>query len=262
MPEEARDRGAAPAGLTRLRRVATPAARGTTDEDFADRGGVAVDRDGAPAEEVRAGTRAFRLRQRIVRACGLLVVLLLVYYLVSLAQVWSTGRADDRDPADAIVVMGAAQYDGRPSPQLEARLDHVLELWPEGVAPLVVVTGGNQPGDRFTEAEASANYLTERGVPGESVLREDAGATSYESLAAVADLLAARGLDDVVIVTDPYHALRSRLIAEEVGLDASVSSTSTSVVTGLSSFTRHLREAGGVALGRVIGFDRLSGLTR
>ena len=83
----------------------------------------------------------------------------LAYGLFSYWQVWSTGRSDEARPVDAIVVMGAAQYDGRPSPQLAARLDHALELWPEGLAPMVVVTGGNQPGDRFTEADASAAYL-------------------------------------------------------------------------------------------------------
>ena len=94
------------------------------------------------------------------------------YYLVSLYQVWSTGRSDQARPVDAIVVMGAAQYDGDPSPQLAARLDHVAELWPQGLAPLVVVTGGNQPGDRFTEAEASAAYLVERGVPADAIVLE------------------------------------------------------------------------------------------
>ena len=111
-------------------------------------------------------------------------------------------------------MLGAAQYDGRPSPQLAARLDHALELYDEGVAPVVMVTGGNQPGDRFTEAEASANYLVDRGVPETAIMREDAGHTTYESLDAAADQLLDAGLDDVVLVTDPYHSLRSRLIAE------------------------------------------------
>ena len=207
-----------------------------------------------------AGVRWFRIRQRVVAACAIAILLGVGYYLVSLFQVWSTGRAADDGPVDAIVVMGAAQYDGRPSPQLAARLDHVVELWPQGLAPLVVVTGGNIPGDRFTEAEASATYLAERGVPLDALLLENDGSNSYESLEAVAGLLAVRGLDDVLIVTDPYHALRSRLIAEEVGLDASVSSTDTSVVTGGESLRRHLQEAGGVAVGRVIGFDRLTQL--
>lgn len=193
-------------------------------------------------------------------SCVVVVLLGTLYLGASLLQVWSTGRADDRGPVDAIVVMGAAQYDGRPSPQLAARLDHVLEIWPEGVAPLIVVTGGNIPGDRFTEAEASADYLTEGGVPEDAIVRENNGSNSQESLTSVAELLETRNASEVLIVTDPYHALRSRLIAEELGLDASVSSTDTSVVTGFDNVKRHVQEAGGVAIGRVIGFDRLSDL--
>jgi uncharacterized SAM-binding protein YcdF (DUF218 family) len=153
--------------------------------------------------------------------------------------------------------MGAAQYDGEPSPQLAARLEHVVELWPQGLAPIVVVTGGNQPGDRFTEAEASANYLVERGVPADAIVMENEGSNSYQSLQGVSRLLTERGLSSVLIVTDPYHSLRSRLTAEELGLDAYVSPTTTSVVTGGESLARHLREAAGVAVGRLVGFDRL-----
>ncbi len=194
---------------------------------------------------------------RVVRAVLLLLAAAAAYYLISLYQVWSTGRSDQARPVDAIVVMGAAQYDGRPSPQLAARLDHVAELWPQGLAPMVVVTGGNQPGDRFTEAEASAAYLEERGVPAEAIVQEGEGRTSYESLQGVARLLEERGLDSVLIVTDPFHSLRSRLIAEDAGLEAHVSPTTTSVVTGGRSVTRHLEEAAGVAVGRLFGFDRL-----
>jgi uncharacterized SAM-binding protein YcdF (DUF218 family) len=190
-----------------------------------------------------------------------LAALVVLYSFVSLWQVWSTGRSDQARPVDAIVVLGAAQYDGRPSPQLAARLDQVVELWPQDLAPLVIVTGGNQPGDRFTEAEASANYLVDRGVPESAILLEDAGSTTYESLEDVAEILEARGLDSVLIVTDPYHTLRSRLIAQEVGMVAYVSPTDTSVVTGVSSAKRQLGEAAGVAVGRIIGFERLSGLT-
>ena len=80
-----------------------------------------------------------------------------------------------------------------------------------------MMTGGNLPGDRFTEAEASANYLVERGVPEEAIVHEDAGRTTYESLDAAADRAGARGLDGVLLVSDPYHSLRIRLIAQEVG---------------------------------------------
>ena len=194
---------------------------------------------------------------RAVRAVLLVLAVAAGYYLISLYQVWSTGRSDQARPVDAIVVMGAAQYDGRPSPQLAARLDHVAELWPQGLAPMVVVTGGKQPGDRFTEAEASAAYLEERGVPADAIVQEGEGRTSYESLQGVARLLGERGLDSVLIVTDPFHSLRSRLIAQDAGLEAYVSPTTTGVVTGGRSVSRHLEEAAGVAIGRLFGFDRL-----
>ena len=209
--------------------------------------------EGAPP----ARRRRRRGPRRALLALVLVVAVVVGYFAISLLQVWSTGRSDHTGAADAIVVMGAAQYDGRPSPQLAARLDHVAELWPQGRAPLVVVTGGNRPGDRFTEAEASARYLEERGVPADAIVMEDQGTTSYESLQGVRALLEARGLDDVIIVTDPYHALRSKLIAEEVGLTAHVSPTPTSVVHGREQLGRELQEAAGVALGRLIGFERI-----
>ena len=216
---------------------------------------------GEPGPEPRDRSPGRSWKRWLLLGCAGFVGLCLLYYAVTLIQVVRAGRPTDPDPAEAIVVLGAAQYDGRPSPQLASRLDHALELYEAGLAPVVMVTGGNQPGDRFTEAEASANYLVDRGVPESAIMREDAGHTTFESLAAAADQLLAADLDDVVVVTDPYHSLRSKLIAEEVGLDASVSPTPTSVVTGWSSFRRELEEAAGVAVGRIIGFDRLTDLT-
>lgn len=216
--------------------------------------------DLAPASTLRR--RRWRPR-RLVMLGFFAVVLLVGYYWVSLWQVYSAGKSNEARQVDAIVVMGAAQYDGRPSPQLAARLDHVATLWPDGLAPLVVVTGGNRPGDRFTEADASAAYLIERGVPDGAILREDRGSTSYESLERVAALLDERsvGKHSVLLVTDPYHMLRSTLIAEEVGLAAFGSPTPTSIVTGARSFERHVWEAGGVAIGRLTGFGWLSDVT-
>ena len=150
--------------------------------------------DDTPAALVRpiaAGRRRIAVRRRrrwrlVLLAVGVVVLGLAGYYLLSLYQVWSTGRGDQTRPVDAIVVMGAAQYDGEPSPQLAARLDHVVELWPQGYAPLVVVTGGKRPEDRFTEAETSAAYLIERGVPADAIVMEDQSTNTDESLAGVA----------------------------------------------------------------------------
>jgi uncharacterized SAM-binding protein YcdF (DUF218 family) len=198
--------------------------------------------------------------RRVVQVVIVVLLAGVAYYAVSFWQVWSTGRTDQAVTVDAIVVMGAAQYDGRPSPQLAARLDHTVELWNEGLAPIVVVTGGNQEGDRFTEAWASAQYLVDRGVPESAIVQEDAGSTTYESLERARSLVD-ESVTTVLVVTDPYHALRTRLTAEEVGFNAYVSPASESVVGGVTELRRELVEAAGVAVGRIIGFERLSGLT-
>lgn len=224
-----------------------------------------VDRRGADALERdhrTHGTVRFGRPGRYVRAgAAAVVVVLVAYFVATFAQVVQTGRSHGAEAADAILVMGAAQYDGRPSPQLAARLDHVIDLWESGVAPTVVVTGGNIPGDRFTEAEASARYLVEGGVPEAVIVEIGAGSTTLESVEAAAPTLAERGIASVVVVTDPYHSLRSRLIVEGEGFDVDVAATDTSVVTGWAAFRRNVAEAGGVAVGRIIGFDRLSAIT-
>lgn len=186
-----------------------------------------------------------------------LVVIALAYYSVTFAQVWWTGRQDQATPVDAIVVLGAAQYDGRPSPLLAARLDHALALYREGLAPRIVVTGGKQPADRFTEATASANYLIARGVPDEVILREVDGTNSWESLAAAARILRQRGLASVLLVSDPYHSMRIKGIAEELGLTAFVSPTRTSPITGTAELRHLSQEAAGVGLARFVGYRRL-----
>jgi uncharacterized SAM-binding protein YcdF (DUF218 family) len=206
----------------------------------------------------RSGSRA---RRRSARVVVLFAVLLpLAYLAASLGQVWAAARGDGARTAEAIVVLGAAQYDGEPSPVLRARLDHAADLYAQGLAPWVVVTGGRRDGDRVTEAAASANYLARAGVPQDQVLREVQGRTSYESLAAAARLLRDRGLRSVVLVSDPLHAARIDAIAAEVGLDSSVSPTPTSAFSGTAQIRMAARETLAVALGRVIGFRRLRNL--
>ncbi len=207
---------------------------------------------------------------RFARVVGLLLIISLVYGCVNVAQVWWVGKSDQATAVDAIVVLGVAQYDGRPSPQLQARLDHALALWQEGLSPLVITTGGNQPGDRFTEAETSANYLIDGSidgslvvaVPAESIVQENSGSTTRESLVAVRNIMQDRGLHSVLIVTDPYHSLRSRLIAQDLGLVAYISPTRTSPLRGASAVSRHVREALGVAVAHLIGFANLERLTK
>ena len=202
---------------------------------------------------------------RLARVVGLLVAISSLYGSINLAQVWWVGRSDQATAVDAIVVLGVAQYDGRPSPQLQARLDHALTLLLEGASPLVITTGGNQPGDRFTEAETSANYLIKGlGIDYQAVeiLQENNGSTTRESLIGVRDIMQSRGLHSVLIVTDPYHSLRSRLIAQDLGLVAYVSPTRTSPLRGASAVSRHVREALGVAVAHLVGFANLERLTK
>lgn len=196
--------------------------------------------------------------RKTLRYAVLLLAVLGLYVALTTFEVWRVGRSSTTAKFDAIVVMGAAQYDGRPSPQLAARLDHAVELWNSGSAPRVIVTGGNQPGDRFTEASASKDYLTARGVPSTAISEESTSRSTWEAFAnlhsLVEDSLIDSGTKSIVVVTDPFHSLRSRLIAEENGFDASTSATSTSPVDGSSAFAKHVKEGIGVAIGRIIGF--------
>lgn len=186
---------------------------------------------------------------RVVLALGFLVV---AYLLFTFVQVWMHSRRDSAQPADAIVVLGAAQYDCTPSPVLEQRLDHAFDLYDDGVASTVVVTGGKREGDRCTEAQSSADYLRGRGVPDGDLLLEVQGRNSWESLAATGHILRDRGMTRAVLVTDGYHALRVLAIAEQIGLDASVSPSHPG-----GSLGELVMETGAVAVGRIVGFDRL-----
>jgi uncharacterized SAM-binding protein YcdF (DUF218 family) len=227
-----------------------------TDEGGATEANDVVETSDAPP----AAPRRRRTLRRVLWVLLGLMVLGSGYYLVNLWLVYRTGDSDQARPVDAIVVLGAAQYDGRPSPQLAARLDHVVVLWNRGLAPMVITTGGKRPGDRFTEAEASAKYLEAKGVPAASI-EQVLGATSYDELVAARDLLRSRSLRRVVLVSDPYHSLRIRLVSQELGLVAYVSPTPTSVVRGGTAFWLAVKEAAGVSVGRIIGFDRLLRIT-
>lgn len=190
------------------------------------------------------------------RVASLAAALLIVYFGITFVQVWGASRGSGPDSAQAIVVLGAAQYDGEPSPVLKSRLDHAVELFEAGVAPIIVVTGGNRPGDRFTEASAGDRYLQQHGVPASALRLETQGASSWESLAAAARFLRDEGITDVVLVSSPYHALRTEQIAGEVGLDAEASPAAETAGIGRRSY--HLaRETLAVGIGRLVGHRRL-----
>ncbi len=170
--------------------------------------------------------------RRAVAALVGVLALVVAYLGFTFIQVWLAARRDQARPVQAIVVLGAAQYNGRPSAVLRARLDHAYDLWRRGLARTMVVTGGRQPGDRFTEATASANYLATKGVPDDDVLRETRGRNSWESLAASATFLRQRGVHTVLLVSDPFHNERITLMADELGLRPYVSPTRTSPIRG------------------------------
>lgn len=195
--------------------------------------------------------------QLVLQILLLVLIAVLVYLAVTFAQVWSASRADHAQRAQAILVLGAAQYNGRPSPVFAARLDHAADLYHQGIASTVVVTGGKETGDRFTEASAGADYLHRKGVTDEHILRETSGRNSWESLAAAARFLKDRGMTDVVLVSDPFHAERIDAIADEVGLDGHVSPTRTSPIKGGAALRRMVSETVKVGIGRIIGFRRL-----
>ncbi len=204
-----------------------------------------------------ARPRWFRIGWKV--GLGVLVVLGL-YVGGTFIQVWQASRRDQAHQAGAIVVMGAAQYNGDPSPVFEARLEHGLELFEQGLSDTVVVTGGSQEGDEFSEAEAGAMWLADHGVPDSAVLREVQGRNSWESLAASARFLQDEGIDDVMIVSDPFHAKRLEEIADEVGLEAYVSPTDESPVEGTAELRAMLRETAAVSVGRFLGYRRLMNL--
>lgn len=140
-------------------------------------------------------------------------------------RVWQVARIDDRHKADVVVVLGAAQYDGTPSAVLGSRLDHAARLWRNGVAPVIVTVGGRRAGDTYTEAEAGRHYLTSYGIPRDAVVPIGEGRDTLESLEAVARRAGSAGWHNAVIVSDPWHSLRARTMADDLGLNSWTSPT-------------------------------------
>jgi uncharacterized SAM-binding protein YcdF (DUF218 family) len=200
--------------------------------------------------------RMLRLGVRVLLG---LVVLVVLYFGVTLVQVYLTGRHYEPHHADAIVVMGAAQYNGVPSPDLRARLNEALGLYHGRFAPVIVVTGSKEQGDAYTEAEAGARYLEGAGVPSSAIL-EAGGNDSWQNLSDAASALKSRrgsGDATVLVTTDPFHEDRSMAIASDVGLMPYPTPTRTSPITGWASAPYYLKEMLGVGFGRVIGYQNL-----
>ena len=163
--------------------------------------------------------------------------------------IYVQARSSEFAAADAIIIMGAAQYNGRPSPVLQSRLDTALDAYERGLAPRVVVTGGNQPGDAFTEAGTQRQYLIDRGVPSEAIVVEEISTSTQESIERVAEIVAPLGINRVLIVSDGFHLFRSKLMARDAGLNpvGGLAAEESPIEPGsMSEFSYILRETAGV----------------
>jgi uncharacterized SAM-binding protein YcdF (DUF218 family) len=162
---------------------------------------------------------------------GLILLVAVTIYTVALVVVLVVSQQDQRRPVDAIVVLGAAQYNGRPSPVLRARLDHALTLYREELAPRIIVTGGVGRGDTLSEATVGRHYLVTRGVPAAAVVVQAHGRSTEASMTAVADWLGQQRLHRVLLVSDPFHMFRLRLEARRTDLEAYTSPTESSPIS-------------------------------
>src|SRR3954451_8232979 len=189
---------------------------------------------------------------RVVGAAVVAVVLLVASTALA---IWWTARKDAHPQSDAIVVLGSAQYNGVPSSILEARLEHALQLYEEGVAPVIVTVGGKAAGEQFNEGEAGADYLADAGVPADALLPVQEGVDTLESMRAVGAAFDERGWRSAVLVTDPWHAMRAERMAEDAGIEAESSPTrqGPAVQTRTTQFRYILRETAAYLLYRATG---------
>lgn len=178
--------------------------------------------------------RAARAKHAVKIVRRILTVTVAAAFAVWIASatavlIWSS--RDEAQPAQAIVVLGAAQYAGKPSPVLRARLDHALNLWNRHLASLLILTGGTGAGDTTSEAAVGRNYARKHGVPDSAILVENEGRTTSESMRAVAGMLEVRGLQTALLVSDPFHMLRLRILARRFGFTPYTSPTQTSPIS-------------------------------
>lgn len=176
--------------------------------------------------------RRTHLRVRVISGAVIVVILAWIAMVVAVIVV---GGRDQAAPANAIVVLGAAQYEGHPSPVLRARLDHALELYQRSLAPLVIVTGGTGAGDTTSEAQVGRRFLLEHGVPDSAIVMETRGLTTSQSVHAVASIVSALPGRRIILVSDPFHMLRLSILARALGLTPLTSPTRTSPISTRAS---------------------------
>lgn len=157
-------------------------------------------------------------RRRIAAIAGIALGLFLAYFGYLAWRVWSAAHLDEAQRADVIIVFGAAEYRGRPSPVLRARLDHALELYQQGTAPRIITTGGPGGDPNFTEGGVERNYLVAHGVPPENVTTEAESTSTTETVIAVAEIMLRDNLRTCVVVSDGYHLFRIKRQLEQMGI--------------------------------------------
>jgi uncharacterized SAM-binding protein YcdF (DUF218 family) len=191
----------------------------------------------------------------MARVLGAAVLACVLVIASTALGIWWTARQDSRPSSDAIVVLGSAQYNGVPSAFFEARLEHALALYEDGVAPMIVTVGGKAVGDEFTEAEAGRAYLADSGVPAEALLAVEEGVDTLQSMRVVAGAFGENGWSRAVLVTDPWHAMRAERMAEDAGMVAESSPTrqGPAVQTRTTQFRYILRETAAYLLYRATG---------
>jgi len=189
------------------------------------------------------------------RAVGAVVLAVGLVVVSTATAIWWTARQDAEPRSDAIVVLGSAQYNGVPSSIFEARLEHALTLWRDGVAPVVVTVGGKKSGDEFTEAEAGRDYLRDAGIPDDDLVAVTDGVDTLESMRLVAAEFDQRGWSTAVLVTDPWHVMRAERMADDAGMQAASSPTrqGPAVQTRATQFRYILRETAAYLLYRATG---------
>ena len=179
----------------------------------------------------RAKEKAKQAVNVVRRILTVMMVTAFALWIISAAAVLIWSSRDEARPAQAIVVLGAAQYAGKPSPVLRARLDHALVLWNRHLAALLILTGGTGSGDTTSEAAVGRTYAKKHGVPDSAIIVESEGRTTSESMRAVAGMLEVRGLQSALLVSDPFHMLRLRILARRFGFTPYTSPTRTSPIS-------------------------------
>ncbi len=196
-----------------------------------------------PDAVATSSRRRGRVRRWLLPVLVFLILAGPILELALVGAIYVQARTDQTRPVDAIVVLGTTQYNGVPSPTLQARLDRAVALYGDGIARTIIVTGGNLPGDVYTEAQSGQMYLAEAGIPESAIILENEGGDSWESMNGVAGILAARDLHSILLVSDGFHLLRLKMMTRDLGITAYATASKGSPISGSQEFGYVVREA-------------------